>query len=90
MRLETDGYMTIINTTLLLETFNLTIYYVHSFDIIDRYWFIKSIYTYIDSLRDVSHHHIIYTHYHLLVAPRAPYHGPLLSQELPNYSIAKL
>ena len=40
MRLETDGYMTIRNTTVMYETFNLIIYYVQSFDISDRYWFI--------------------------------------------------
>ena len=34
MRLETDGYNTIRNTKLMYETFNITIYYVHTFNMI--------------------------------------------------------
>ena len=46
--------------------------------------YLISIYTYIDSQRHVSHHHIICTHYYLLVAPHATYHGSLARQNFHN------
>ena len=42
-----------------------------------------SIHSYINSLRHVSHHHIICTHYHLLVDTNVPYDGLLSGQEFP-------
>ena len=75
MRLETHGYMTIRNTKLMYEI--LIWLYTTSIHLI---WYYRqvlvhliSIYTYIDSLRHVSHHHIICTHYHLLVDPNVTY-----------------
>ena len=47
-----------------------------------------SIYTYIHSLRHISHYHIICTHYHLLVAPHATYYGSLERQNFQNNNIA--
>ena len=58
------------NATLVKKTI-----YVYSF-FTGSYWFISMVY--IDSLRHVSHHHIICTHYHSLVEPNVICKRPLV------------
>ena len=77
IRLEIDGHM----TKLMYETCDLTIYTMS----IHLIWYRQELVNYnlisvhvyilyISSLKHVSHHHIICTHYHFLVAPFATYH----------------
>ena len=47
-----------------------------------------SIYTYINSLKHISHHHIIFTHYHLHVGSNVMYDSILSKETLPNKKIA--
>ena len=50
--------------------------------------YLIEVHSYISSLRQVPHHNAICTNSHLLVASHSTYHGPLLSQKLPNNTIA--
>ena len=91
MRLEPDGYMTIRNSTLMHNSFNLTISYVIAFNMILQTGicsFNQYIYTYIDSLRHVSHHHIICIHDHLLVDSNVTCDGSLSRHNFPNNNTA--
>ena len=50
--------------------------------------YLIQLHSYIHSLRQVSHD-VSCTHFYLFVAPHSPFHGPLVSQELPNNNIAR-
>ena len=77
MRLETHGHTTIKICKINVWDFNLTKYYIHScfMKLETGIGSLISIYTYINSLREVWHHHIICTHGHLLVDPHATCDG---------------